>query len=116
MKRFFIGAVVASTVLAVAGCSASREEIYWYALDIGVQIAGDYEPLPQDPRCTDGSITDPAQRILACSGWDAPSQGWIREQCGERMPDGVADRSTWMEGCADGANDSPKYEVFGKHP
>ncbi|MFF4548610.1 hypothetical protein ACFY1J_30990 [Streptomyces sp. NPDC001406] len=117
MKRLFTGAVLASiSLLAMTGCSASQEEVYWDAFDTGAQIAADYVAPPQDPRCSDGSITDTAEYLRACSGWETPSQSSVREQCGEQMPDDVADRATWMEGCTDGANDSPNYEVYGNHP
>ncbi|MFD5492260.1 hypothetical protein ACFWH4_04800 [Streptomyces sp. NPDC127091] len=118
MKRLFTGAVLASiSVLAVAGCSASQEEVYWDAFDTGAQMAADYEPPPEDPRCSDGSITDTAEYIGACAGWkESVPQSSVREQCGEQMPENVADRATWMEGCSDGANDSPNYEDYGSHP
>ncbi|MET7760736.1 hypothetical protein ABZS71_01370 [Streptomyces sp. NPDC005393] len=119
MKRFHVGATLpVLALLTVVGCStsASRDDIYWDAFDGGAKIAGDYEPPPVDAGCTDGSITDTAQRILKCSRWDKPSQDWVRQQCGEQMPNDVADRTTWMAGCTDGANDSPEYEVYGKHP
>ncbi|MFF3351098.1 hypothetical protein ACFYWN_00430 [Streptomyces sp. NPDC002917] len=117
MKRSLGGATLASLIiLAAAGCSASQEEIYWDAFDTGAKVATSYVPPPKDPRCFDGSITDTAEHLMACSGFDTPSQGFIHEQCGEQMPDDVADRAVWMEGCTDGANDSPKYEVYGNHP
>ncbi|MFD5628152.1 hypothetical protein [Streptomyces sp. NPDC127072] len=117
MKRLFIGVALASiSVLTATGCSASREETYWDAFDAGAQVAQGYQPPPKGPECTDGSITDTAEYLMSCSGWDSPSEASIREQCGQQLPDDVSDRAVWMEGCADGANDSPNYESFGKHP
>jgi hypothetical protein len=117
VKRVFIGVALASiSVLTATGCSASREDTYWDAFDVGVQVAQDYQPPPKGPECFDGSITDTAQYLMSCSGSDTPPQATIHEQCGEQMPDDVSDRAIWMEGCTDGANDSPNYETYGKHP
>lgn len=117
MKRFLVSATLASVgIFATAGCSASQEEIYWDAFDTGAKVAASYEPPPRDPRCGDGSITDTAEYLMACAGFSTPTQGFIHEQCGEQMPDDVADRAVWMKGCTDGAHDSPNYEVYGKHP
>ncbi|MEU1318613.1 hypothetical protein [Streptomyces tibetensis] len=103
--------VIFAPVLLLAGCTQS-DDVYWDAFSAGEEVAGSYETPSQPADC---SGKEGAEAIMCGAGWNSPTQFWIDDECGSRMPD-TSERQVWMEGCRDGANDSPNYEQYGPRP
>jgi hypothetical protein len=75
--------VIFAAVLLLVGC-ASADNVYWDAFSVGEEVAGSYEAPSQPADCTGN---EGAEAIMCGAEWNSPTQFWIDDECGSRMPD-----------------------------